>query len=102
MSILIKGMEMPHNCEECGLTSHRPEGLGLCHILHKQCNYDTRPKDCPLVEVSTPHGRLIDADAFEAIFYEDAKNEMQAPVYVLVDRTPTVIEAEEKDVNVTD
>ena len=79
MSILIKGMEMPHNCEECGLTSHRPEGLGLCHILHKQCNYDTRPKDCPLVEVPEPHGRLIDESKAVVTETIDGYYEITAP-----------------------
>ncbi len=89
MSVWIKGLKMPHNCEECGLTSHRSEGLGLCHILHKQCNYDIRPKDCPLVEVSEPHGDLIDREEISVDVYEDADGfhyEVSAP---------TVIEAEE-------
>ena len=107
MSILIKGMEMPHNCEECGLTSHRPEGLGLCHILHKQCNYDTRPKDCPLVEVPEPHGRLIDADKMVQYLHHQECDSCKTPdsdecfacrepfAEAVTDLQPTVIEAED-------
>jgi hypothetical protein len=32
--------------------------------------YDQRPNWCPLVEIPTPHGRLIDADKFERDFNE--------------------------------
>lgn len=53
MSILIKGMEMPERCGACFLR------VGGC----KQRIYmEQRPKYCPLVEIPTPHGRLIDAD----------------------------------------
>ena len=67
MSILIKDMKMPINCiyEEDGKTKfcffcnhddtpfcvYRGAGLGLD---------DERPNWCPLVEVPTPHGDLID------------------------------------------
>jgi len=55
MSVLIKGMEMPRHCGECG--------IDWCHIWHRAENpIEKRPPDCPLVEVPTPHGRLIDAD----------------------------------------
>ena len=58
MSVLIKGMEMPKRCGGCPLR-------GVC----KQRIYiEYRPKDCPLIEVPTPHGRLIDADELEKGF----------------------------------
>ena len=53
MSVLIRGMEMPERCGACFLR------VGGC----KQRIYmEQRPKYCPLVEIPTPHGRLIDAD----------------------------------------
>ena len=53
MSIIIKGMAMPERCGACFLR------VGGC----KQRIYmEQRPKYCPLVEVPTSHGRLIDAD----------------------------------------
>ena len=56
-SVLIRGMEMPERCGQCFLR------VGNC----KQRIYmEHRPKDCPLVEVKEPHGRLIDADKFKA------------------------------------
>ena len=53
MSVIVKGMEMPERCGACFLR------VGGC----KQRIYmEQRPKYCPLVEISTPHGQLIDAD----------------------------------------
>lgn len=58
-----------------------------------------KPKFCPLVEVPTPHGRLIDE---KQIPYTDLNADMpQSKVRVWttfkdrIDRVPTIIEAEE-------
>ena len=69
MSIFIKGMEMPENCNKCRFQS----ALRLyCDAMpYNFCgNTDDieRPDFCPLIEVPTPHGRLIDADEFEREF----------------------------------
>lgn len=65
-NILIKGMEMPENCAECRFWS-------VCECLKDYEDYVSvlesvddgdlvRDDNCPLVEIPTPHGRLIDAD----------------------------------------
>ena len=68
---------------------------GLCHAANKWFDGeyfewfmyeeddidDSKPLNCPLVEVPTPHGRLIDADRY--LYSGDLIPE------------PTVIEAEE-------
>ena len=60
MSVLVKGMSIPDNCELCAFETE----CGFC--LAKPDNFcgDTndrkRPEWCPLVEVPEPHGRLID------------------------------------------
>lgn len=67
MGIYIKGMEMPKSCP-CELT-----GVGYdlyCSFVYgipkrvreyyECCENGTRPDWCPLIEVSEPHGRLID------------------------------------------
>ena len=64
MSILIKGMEMPKSCSECDL---RVLTVGFdiqCAISGETVDdyYFSRHPKCPIVEVPTPHGRLIDAD----------------------------------------
>lgn len=61
MGILIK-IKMPKGCWAC------PFAVGKyyeCLFTKKTTNWGltTRPSDCPLIEVPTPHGRLIDADA---------------------------------------
>ena len=84
MSVLIKGMEMPKRCGGCPLR-------GVC----KQRIYiEYRPKDCPLIEVPTPHGRLIDADKLANETFYGATS---APyiTYRKFVNAPTVIEAED-------
>ena len=91
MSILIKKMEMPKGCWAC------PFALGKhyeCLFTKKSNNWGltTRPSDCPLVEVPTPHGRLIDANkATEESMKRTGKR------LLAIDTAPTIIEAEESD-----
>ena len=62
MSVLIKGMKMPDNCAVCPIMN--PDE-GYCEVKQKRAdNIWDRPNWCPVVEVLTPHGRLIDADQF--------------------------------------
>ena len=48
MSILIRGMKMPKTCDDCIVP------LSKCDFLQK------RAEGCPLVEIPTPHGRLVE------------------------------------------
>ena len=68
--------------------------------------FDFRPEWCPLIEVQ-PHGRLIDADAFdervrvaggmsEEELTEDFKDGVQTVLYML-SKQPPIIEAEGSD-----
>lgn len=101
MSILIK-REMPKGCWAC------PFAVGKhyeCLFTKKSYNWGltTRPSDCPLVEVPTPHGRLIDADALKQEG-ADVHMDYVCDGYVedttwgysddLLDSQPTIIEAE--------
>ena len=58
MSVLIKGMKMPGSCTMCWLSP-------ICPVWVKEVSrhkgYDDRLPDCPLVEIPTPHGHLIDS-----------------------------------------
>ena len=56
MGVYIKGMEMPHDCDSCKVSDI------LDCTLWKPMDIGERHPECPLVEVPTPHGRLIDAD----------------------------------------
>ena len=80
MSVLIEGMKKPDNCDICP--------YAFCHLVN----------DCPIIDVPTPYGRLIDADALR---FEIEKYFAGLPIQghydmlKLVDEAPTIIEAEE-------
>jgi len=67
MSYIVP-QKMPLRCFECGhISLSTMAGYG-CKIAHKSLESEPginvrRPDWCPLVEIPTPHGRLIDADA---------------------------------------
>lgn len=105
--LLIKGVKMPKTCNECQST------LGLfcneCPLFKdfpkeftgksKLLQY-TRLFNCPLVEIPS-HGRLIDADKLENIFWDilSKPNEYDKPLHDMMlelQVAPTVIESEEK------
>lgn len=107
MSVLIEGMEMPKNCDECPCY-YETEGAwrNECQVLREECAIsEGRPSWCPLVEIP-PHGRLIDADALEDRCSRQATDEWNkstgtnwgyayATFESDVEDAPTVIEAEE-------
>lgn len=82
MSIIIKGMEMPHDCPNCEFSV-----IGYVSPMSTDCTlycratdcvtavikeksyedlqkYHSRPDWCPLLPLPEGHGRLIDAEAF--------------------------------------
>lgn len=92
MSILIRGMEMPNVCAYCFLDA------GECD-LHAEVNiWRERHPDCPLVEIPTPHGRLIDIRSVEDGKFVTVGNDYQrwwnGALESVIDNAPTVIEAE--------
>lgn len=73
MSLIIPGEKMPKKCYDCpcfddvyidayGDYEYRCN-LGLSLDYWKASGEED--KDCPLIEVLAPHGRLIDADALK-------------------------------------
>ena len=73
MSILIKGLIMPHCCDGCTFSDwsnlHQTACCKLhdydpCFADHSREYTDKRADFCPLVEIPA-HGRLIDADALK-------------------------------------
>ena len=75
MSILIKGMEMPKNCKECGLYIE-----GACYAKgyrdYRSIMDTAKPDDCPLIELP-PHGRLIDIKSVEDRKFVTVSNDYQ-------------------------
>lgn len=95
MSVLIKGMEMPKYCYTCPAYDYIKS---FCCVLRtKVINLnDNRYKDCPLVEVPTPHGDLIDRDdvidEINRITFSNPYDYNTA--YDIVKEADTIIEAE--------
>ena len=57
MSILIKNMDIPSSCFDCDEKGI----LQRCGLWYGMADGDIkRHEDCPLVEVKTPHSRLIE------------------------------------------
>ena len=88
MSVIVKGMEMPKNCYECWLYIE-----GACYAKgyrdYRAIMDTAKPDDCPLVEIPTPHGRLIDKDKLRRDLFVNFNGE-RIPFYDC-DNYPTKI-----------
>lgn len=98
MSVLIKGIKPPKNCDECDWS------WDCAHSEHMD-GYEMlggRPHGCPMIEVQ-PHGRLIDGDIAEVISFEEAdaegKDFADGVLYAadFISQLPTIIPAEEEN-----
>lgn len=110
MSILIKGMEMPkYGCDNCFLRTGNYCGrIEKGESVIEYARKNERHPNCPLIHVS-PHGRLIDADAFKKYVsdgletvkpylhdeYLRLAEETTESLLKDVDEAPTVIPADE-------
>ena len=90
MSVIVKGMEMPNKCCECNIRYEM-----FCPLLHRFIADEGRRHNCPLGDVPTPHGKLINADALRAEVKKHA-TPSDAWVFSLIRTAPTIIEAEGK------
>ena len=75
MSVQIKGMMMPINCQTCPFVQNEYPIGGEALVYRCRCTFTQvladnpafeRNKDCPLVEIP-PHGDLIDRDELKKI-----------------------------------
>ena len=95
MSILIKGVDVPKCCADCDDDMLRI-AIG-CPLFASNGKHE----NCPLVEVPTPHGRLMDADElerrymFKDEFYCEVDNDTMYLFISELDSMPTVIESED-------
>ena len=97
-SILIKGSVMPLTCEECPCYDSNDHSCNVSGVGVAEYQYTGRPNNCPLVEIPTPHGRLIDADKL----YEPMERDLYAGIgcdptsiaAITISEAPTIIEAE--------
>lgn len=104
MSIFINNkVHLPSSCEKCPF-NYADISAGICLAADKTIDTRTygrkRHPDCPLVEIPTPHGRLIDADVLEngvaewqdCCIFRDAQ--ILCTVIDMIHKAPTIIEAE--------
>lgn len=97
MSVIVKGMKFPKGCDSCELVQDYDEDSLCCPFRISESWYgaapDYRLEHYPLIEIPTPHGRLIDADKLEKCVHEW----YDVGEYVFADtirNADTIIEAE--------
>lgn len=98
-SVIVRGMEMPKDCSKCPCFQYNmfnDDIDGYCKALKTKIIYsDEHRPSCPLIEIPTPHGRLVDADKlFEEINIADEYGADMSDILRLVIDAPTVIKAE--------
>lgn len=105
MSFLIKGIDKPKNSRECPFAVMAEDWEKECIAGGRyEWNPDRVCEGCPLVEVPTPHGRLIDEDNVIDLLREQLTGDRDT-VYEYYDDglemaiselsiMPTIIEAE--------
>ena len=94
MSVIVRGMEMSKNCIECRFRQYeycdlQRQDVYAVNIMDYALSLERHPS-CPLIEIPTPHGRLIDADAIQ-----DYNVETFGQRLLIIDTAPTVIEGSE-------
>jgi len=98
MSVIIKDMEVPQYCGACHVGFCKQIG---CELYIGFDDYATsRHPDCPISNIPTLHGRLIDADVLTDNWYYASAALRPDDVKKVVclddiDNAPTIIEAEE-------
>ena len=108
MSVLVKGMEMPlyttRNGEkdtiyQCAVVVHKDNTAEL--VVRRESAYpfancnEAHIDKYPLIEVQTPHGRLIDADELIGYLNEWLSDSVALFGFTrIINHQPTIIEAE--------
>ena len=92
MSILIKGMDMPKNGDYTFHFASDENGENTIVLIRNNLT-GTIVANEGVIEIPTPHGRLIDADALE--YKLGASDEDIYVRGVLEEDAPTILEAEE-------
>ena len=102
MSYIVP-QKMPLRCFECAYISSSTMDGYSCKVSHKSLASEHgintgKPNWCPLVEIPTPHGRLVDIKSVEDRKFTTVVNEYErwwnGALDSVVDNAPTVIEAE--------
>ena len=81
MSVLINGMGMPKSCEDCSISNCK-------HDIGYTCS-GKRPVECPLIEIPSNHGRLIDSNILLQSMYNVCDDNS---VYNVIFNIPSIFE----------
>ena len=103
--MVIIDMDLPKSCRDCPCGNVQD---GWCYVhddvLVKLENgypdITKRPDNCPMREIPSPHGRLIDADEIKRKYplaYNDFGMEINIGIHDAVNKAPTVIEADTRE-----
>lgn len=97
MSLIIKGSIMPLMCGDCPCYDGSDYACNATGRGVIEYRYDGRPDNCPIVEIPTPHGKLIDdyklLRALIKAFPNQSMN-FYDTLERVIDEAPTIIEAE--------
>lgn len=103
MGIYMPNIEKPKQCAGCQFEVIDTTGYPRCVVMRKMVVDGNLFNRCPLVEIPTPHGRLIDADLFKEIIKDSVPAwtiGVKIPTYGdmdIMDKIyfiPTILEAE--------
>ena len=86
--------EKPNRCTNC---IYMDRITYDCKLMYGDDypDFETQYNNCPLIEIPTPHGRLIEADILKEVLERNFGHTGGASVLAqLIDARPTVIEAE--------
>ena len=95
--ILIKGRKMPNRCFECIFLTTVPNFFCLAGKRDLCAEHGiniSRPDWCPLVEVPTPHGRLVDLDKMVDEYWDGSSMRIDKTDIKDIEEYDVVIEAE--------
>ena len=71
MGVYIKRMAMPISCADCPLRCYDIDDQKYCGASGNSIRFEIkRPSDCPLVEIPSSHGIMIDINEFLEEFSE--------------------------------
>lgn len=97
MSVIVKGMEMPKNCWECSLSDIDDDYGRCCLYSGIACLTIGRQDNCPLIEIPTPHGRLVDLDKMVDEYWDGSSMRIGKTDIKDIEEYDTVIEAEGRE-----
>lgn len=100
MGVYIPKMKKPKCCGECLLCLDDSRiANGYCMIFHRHVNMTELDEKCPLIEIKTPHGRIIAESEITVVYGQTLETHFDgytSRAYNLnYTDAPTVIESEE-------